>query len=144
MRIIHKMRTIINSIEKPECVFSAFSQQLLQSCCNTNRYRRSFLPTAITFYNESFKRPKSWQRLQQWFSFLGIYIVFLNWIVNRVTLQESSSCTFSSVWANKKGEKKIKRQVVVFVSLINLQLKITSDIIIIIIKSLQGQDAKIS
>ncbi|MEQ2253465.1 hypothetical protein ILYODFUR_032378 [Ilyodon furcidens] len=36
---------------------SVFSQRLLQICCKTERYRRSFLPTAISIYNGSLKKP---------------------------------------------------------------------------------------
>ncbi|MEQ2309293.1 hypothetical protein AMECASPLE_037104 [Ameca splendens] len=36
---------------------SVFSQRLLQICCKTDLYRRSFLPTAISIYNSSLKKP---------------------------------------------------------------------------------------
>ncbi|MEQ2283539.1 hypothetical protein AMECASPLE_012387 [Ameca splendens] len=36
---------------------SVFSQRLLQICCNPDRYRRSFLPTAFSIYNGSLKKP---------------------------------------------------------------------------------------
>ncbi|MEQ2253362.1 hypothetical protein ILYODFUR_031282, partial [Ilyodon furcidens] len=36
---------------------SVFSQRLLQICCKTDSYRRSFLPTAIRIYNGSLKKP---------------------------------------------------------------------------------------
>ena len=48
------------------------------------RYRRSFLPTAITIYNESLKKLKSWQVLQQFNFTSGISKVFLNWITFEV------------------------------------------------------------
>ncbi|MEQ2286160.1 hypothetical protein AMECASPLE_039348 [Ameca splendens] len=36
---------------------SVFSQRLLQICCKTESYRRYFLPTAISIYNGSLKKP---------------------------------------------------------------------------------------
>lgn len=46
--------------------FWVFSQRLLQFFCNTKSYRRSFLPTAICFYNkESLKKLELYKLGQQ-------------------------------------------------------------------------------
>lgn len=46
-RNLCEIKKFLDNPDHPLCIFN---QRLLQSRCNTDRYRRSFLPTAITIY----------------------------------------------------------------------------------------------